>query len=233
MSELTPFLTSRPGIDQGRIEPVNFDVPEGDYLFALGSDTAGRESFFKLGDRFDVYQAEIPGSLARIIRFRGKWRGPVGTMPAVSLIIDPGVGFSLSDGQTLILAIDEGLNQTITFATAQFANIAAALPEEVAAAINSQLTGASAVSTGFGSVQVTSDTSGKRSRVRVVGGSASALGMIELGWKFSLLVDGDELASRILRPGEEQELADMGASLSEYIVTSSLEVRFRLEVVEV
>ncbi len=82
-------------------------------------------------------------------------------MPAVSVIINPAAGFVLADGKTLILAIDEGADQTVTFSTGQFVNIAAALPEEVAAAINSQLEGARAASTGFGSIQVSSDTTGK------------------------------------------------------------------------
>lgn len=228
---LETFLFSRPGDDFGRIQPDNFDVLEGDYLLAIGSDTPGRTSFFKLGDRFDAYQSEVPGAEAKALRFRGKWRGPEGTMPAVSSIVS--LGFGLANGQTLILEIDEGLPQIITFTTAQFMSIGSALPEEVAVAINSQLVGATAVSTGFGSVQITSDTTGKRSRVKVVGGTATALGMIELAWKFSVRIAGDEISSRILRSGEEQSLSDMGAQLADYTVTSSIEVRFRLEVTSV
>ena len=231
MSEFSTFITSTPGVEQGRIEPVNFDVPEGDYLFCLGSDPSGREAWFKLGDTFDVYQSDTFASDEKILKFRGKVRGPSSTMPAVSSIVNPATGYNLSNGETLILAIDEGANQTITFSTGQFSNISQATPSEVAAAINPQLTGALARSTGFGSVEVRSNTSGKRSRVEVVGGTALNLGMKELAWKASLLVDSDELVSRILKPGEEQTLNDMSANLAEY--SGTIEVKFRLEVVEI
>lgn len=231
MSEFSPFITNVPGVEQGRIAPVEFDVPEGDYLFCMGSDVSGRTGWFKLGDKFEISQSDTFASDEKLISFRGKWRGPLLRMPAVSSIVDPATGYSLSDGETLILSIDGGSNQTITFSSGQFSNISQATPTEVAAAINPQLEGATARSTGFGSVEIISNSSGKKTRVEVVGGTATNLGMIELAWKLSILVNSDELVSRILRPGEDQDLNDIGLNLAEY--SGTIELKFSLEVVEI
>jgi hypothetical protein len=231
MSEFSPFITDVPGDEQGRIEPINFDVPEGDYLFCLGSDPSSREGWFKLGDKFEIYQSDTFASDEKLIIFRGKWRGPESTMPAVSAIVNPSTGYALSNGETLTLAIDEGSNQIVEFLTGDFSNIGQATPAEVAAVINSAITGAVARSTGFGSVEIVSNTVGKRSRVEVVSATATALDMKELGWKLSVLVNSDELISRILKPGEEQDLNDVGVNLAEY--SGTIELRFTLEVVEI
>lgn len=84
--------------------------------------------------------------------------------------------YVLTNGQTLIVEIDGGSAQTITFITAQFSDIGAATAAEVASAINSNLTGAAA-SASSGSVVITSSTTGDSSKVEVTGGTANtALG---------------------------------------------------------
>jgi hypothetical protein len=231
--ERESFYTSRPGTDQGRVAASGITVPEGSQLLALGSDTAGRVAWLKKGDQFDIFQSDTPAAAAKILRFQGGWRGPVACMPAVSAEVGPPNFYVLANGQTLILAIDEGVNQTVTFATAQFADITKARPLEVVTVLNASLTGATASLTGRGAFKVVSDTSGKRSRVRVVGGTAAALVMEELAWKAALLVGGNEVASRILRSGESQTLTDMAANLIGYIAAAPFEVKFRLEVVAV
>lgn len=223
------FYTSLPGVEQGRVDSQTFEPPEGRYALVLGSDNPGRYGWFKKGDLFDVFQTDTPAAAAKLLRFTGKWRGPIQAMPAVSAEVGPPNFFVLADGQTLILAIDEGSNQTITFSTGDFADITKALPSEVVAAINAELTGATASLTGRGGLYVSTFTSGRRARVAVLGGTATALAMEELAWKASLQIDADELVSRILLPGEEQDLSDMAANLIEY--TPPFTVRFRLEVV--
>lgn len=222
--EQSPFVTARIGTDQGRMQPEGFEPTEGDFALVLGSDTAGREREFAVGDRVEVFQSDTPIAAAKLIRFRGAWRGP-SRMPALAQAVEL---YTLADGQTLILAIDHGSPQTITFATAQFVDIANARADEVVAAINSQLIGAAASVASPGAPQILSDASGLRSRVEVTGGTAAALSMSELGWKASLLLDGVERASRILRPGEDQDLEDMAANLA---TAATVEIRFRLEVV--
>ena len=81
--------------------------------------------------------------------------------------------FALADGETLTLEIDEGHEQSVTFASADFADITAATPEEVAAALNAQLDGAKALVTA-GVLGVASDTEGTGSQVQVTGGDANA-----------------------------------------------------------
>ena len=87
--------------------------------------------------------------------------------------------YALSDGQTLTVAIDgEVVAQTVTFNTAEFADIANATAEEIAAVINAELQGAFAtVTTGGTKVTITSDRAGTGSVVEVTGGTANtALG---------------------------------------------------------
>jgi len=81
--------------------------------------------------------------------------------------------FALADGQVLTLLFDDGTEQTVAFAAADFADIAAATPEEVAAVINAQVSGAKAlVDTGV--LEVASDSAGTASLVHVTGGDANA-----------------------------------------------------------
>jgi len=149
-------------------------------------------------------------------------------MPAVT-VAEPAPGYALADGQTLILAIDGGANQVVTFSTGSFVSIAAARALEVRDAINaSALTGATAFLTGEG-VGIRSDTTGRRSRVEVVGGTAVALALTELGWRLSLLLAGVVVASRDLQPGENEDLIDMAGNLAAH--GDPAEVRFRVELV--
>ncbi len=81
--------------------------------------------------------------------------------------------FVLADLQPLTVSVDGGTDQTITFNTAQFVDIALATAAEVAAEMNLGLTGASAVpDVTTGAVILTSD--GDASKVEVTGGTAAA-----------------------------------------------------------
>lgn len=223
---LTPWITRRPGEEQGRIQdPSGFTPPEGDHAMVMGADSANWTGRFSIGDRFDLSQSGVitPG---KILRFTGKFRGP-SRMPAIS-VDEPAAGYALSDGQTLILSIDGGSNQTITFSTGQFTSIGAARALEVRDAIDSVLVDASSFLTGEG-VGVLSASSGRRSRVEVVGGTAAALVFQELGWQFQILIAGVIVAFRDLAPGETEDLTDMAGNLAAH--GDPAEVRFRLELV--
>jgi len=100
---------------------------------------------------------------------------------------DEGIGaggvepFALVDGDTLQIAVDGGLTQTVTFNTGEFAAIGAATAEEVAAVINGELVGASATVVGAGTkVRVTSDSKGTGSQINVVGGTAAGALKLDL-----------------------------------------------------
>ena len=87
--------------------------------------------------------------------------------------------YALADGQTLTVKIDgEATAQTITFNTAEFADIGNATAEEVAAVINAEIVSASAyTSTSDTKVTIKSDKEGTDSEVEVTGGTANtALG---------------------------------------------------------
>lgn len=86
--------------------------------------------------------------------------------------------FTLVDGNILLIQVDGGASQTVTFNTADFSDINAATAAEVAAVINVDTTGITAADVG-GSVQLTSDTEGPTSSILVATGStaAAALGL--------------------------------------------------------
>jgi hypothetical protein len=82
--------------------------------------------------------------------------------------------YALADGMTLLLRVDNGLEQTVLFSSADFADIANATATEVAAAINAVIVGGRATTPG-GIVRLASDTEGTSSRVQVTGGTANAV----------------------------------------------------------
>lgn len=86
--------------------------------------------------------------------------------------------YGLADGNTLLVKIDQGPVQTITFNTSEFADIANATAEEVAAVINAELVGGWAQATTSGTkVTIYSDKKGTGSYVEVTGGTSNtALG---------------------------------------------------------
>lgn len=81
--------------------------------------------------------------------------------------------YALVDGQTLTVSVDGGGDQTATFNTADFALIGAATAAEVAAVIDADITGASAVAAGT-FVRIESDTVGTGTSIQVTGGTANA-----------------------------------------------------------
>jgi len=83
--------------------------------------------------------------------------------------------FALADGDTLIVSIDGGPAQTVTFETADFVNIAAATAAELDAAITAQLTGA-LVTTANATVRITSASVGTGSVVDIDGDSTAIVG---------------------------------------------------------
>ena len=103
---------------------------------------------------------------------------PVSGWTAKAAITSLGIEtFTLANGETLDIEVDQGVAQTVTFLTGDFADIANATAAEVAAVIDSALTGATAVDTIATNVRITSDLDGSGSALRVVGGTAfEALG---------------------------------------------------------
>jgi uncharacterized phage protein gp47/JayE len=85
--------------------------------------------------------------------------------------------YALSDGQTLTIKIDGGAVQTATFNTGDFVDIANATAAEVAAVIDTDITGGTAgtVSSGGSTfVRASSETDGPGSSIEITGGTANA-----------------------------------------------------------
>ncbi len=85
--------------------------------------------------------------------------------------------FALTNGATLQIAVDGGPAQTVTFTTSQFADIANATASEVAAAIASQITGAT-VGVDHGALAIVSSTTGTSSSLLVTDGAGSPNGAL-------------------------------------------------------
>lgn len=66
--------------------------------------------------------------------------------------------FDLEDGQTLLVKVDGGSEQTITFNVVDFVSIGAASQDEVVASINAQITGATAFAFDCGYLMIQSDS---------------------------------------------------------------------------
>lgn len=117
--------------------------------------------------------------------------------------------YVLADGDTLILNLDNGISTAVTFHTANFVDISAALAIEVADAISSSLitqgyTGLATIKNNGGGnyVEIISGTIGPRSSVTVLGGSAQnvlifpsvatgAGGNASTQWTISIQPNGD------------------------------------------
>ncbi|MBK7537564.1 MAG: phage tail protein [Myxococcales bacterium] len=119
---------------------------------------------FRLRDG-DLIRLSISGGQDADAVFRG----------AAAAFAAGGAGpYALEAGMTLQVRIDDGPEQSISFAAADFADIGAATAAEVAAAINAQLAGGRATQQGQ-ICRLASDTEGTSSRLQVVGGTANAV----------------------------------------------------------
>jgi len=129
--------------------------------------------------------------------------------------------FTLADGQTLVVAVDGGGNQTATFNTADFADIANATAAEVAAVIETDITGVTATPDA-GRVKIASDTEGASSQLDIdVSSTATGLGF-ETGAingfdGVDSTVGADEETNAELRGRRFDELERQGSSTTETI----------------
>lgn len=94
-------------------------------------------------------------------------------VPAVQASTTAGP-YTLANNQTILLKINGGLQQTITFITSQFVSIAAATEDEVVSAINGAITSAIAANPGGAGFTITSLRAGSSASVEITGGSAAA-----------------------------------------------------------
>lgn len=136
--------------------------------------------------------------------------------------------YALSDGQTLTIKIDGGAVQTATFNTGDFADIANALASEVAAVIDTDIVGGTAVDAG-GSVRASSETDGPGSSIEITGGTANgALGFsttkIE-GFNTADVTLGRDIETDAqMRDRREDELRATGNAALEAIRSNVLQV---------
>lgn len=225
----TPSLFSSAGFSAARIQPVNYDPVDGDWAFVIGSDLTGRYDVIEVGDTAGVSQ-EVYMTAVTLIDFAIRLRQTKGSKPAQRRGREAYYPTGYSGGETFVIAIDGGSNQTFTFqATDQELSevvdrINATIVDGVAVADNEQL-------------RIDSNTSGSSSSVQVVGGT----GLTELGhttgttngeevtFKLVCTVDGSEYFS--IQPDEITITDYATRTINVYDVTGVKEVRFYLEAV--
>lgn len=108
--------------------------------------------------------------------------------------------FNLDDAQTLTVKVDGGTVQTATFNTADFVDINAATAAEVAAVINSDISGVSASDEG-GYVRITNDSEASGNSIEVTGGTANTA----LGFSTDLIQGFNALDAALGRDLETDE----------------------------
>lgn len=88
--------------------------------------------------------------------------------------------FALTDGQTLALVLNDGTQQVATFNTADFADIGAATAAEVAAVINTDISGVTASDNGSGNLLIEGNVIDGTSSIFVdpAGTATTALGLL-------------------------------------------------------
>jgi uncharacterized phage protein gp47/JayE len=199
------------------------------------------------GNRF-VTQADVtnpnayPGTFSVVAK--SEQTGPVtGFAKTIDTIVTPVAGWTAQaavnsgnpetynftgGGQTLLVKVDGGAAQTVTFLIGDFTIPAAATAAEVAARITTDLTGATALDAG-GSVRIESDLDGSGSSLEVTGGTAQA----ELDFptdevkglnSLDALLGADEETDADLRIRREQSLAASGAATIDAIRAAVLAV---------
>lgn len=138
---------------------------------ATGAPTAGVLN----GTNFEPFALTNGQTLAINVDGAGAATATFNAAAATVLSTNTGT-YNLTNGWTLQFQVDGGPLQTVIFNTAEFANIAAATPAEVAAVINAEATGARAV-VESNRVRITSDLIGTDSSLTgFAGTAASALG---------------------------------------------------------
>jgi phage tail-like protein len=140
--------------------------------------------------------------------------------------------FALSNGQTLIVRIDDTTDITATFNTGDFIAIGAATAVEVAAVIHADITGVSAGAVADGTVLLQHDTPGSGTSIQIVGGTANAV----LGFPTTISkgtgthsTDVSQIeVSSILAPGTSRERFTFEIHSA---VTLTTEQRERIEII--
>lgn len=137
--------------------------------------------------------------------------------------------YALSNGETLLIEVDEGTQQTITFLTGDFVAIGSATAAEVALVITSNLIGGDAIDAN-GYVRIRSDTNGVGSAIKINGGT----GNTALGFTTDLVKGFNTLDAEPGRNIEtDEELRIRREELLRGIGSGSLEaIRSRLLLLE-
>src|SRR5690606_38165693 len=81
-------FTSRLGLGQGRIQPMNAPVPLGDNVFVMGEDEPGRFFDLEPGDHAEVSQQTDVDLVRAALRLRVPKTLPTGLAWEVAILVD-------------------------------------------------------------------------------------------------------------------------------------------------
>ena len=156
--------------------------------------------------------ATVGGPLQEIMESQNPFHS--GTAASITSAAEP---FALVDGNSFSVQVDGAASQTVTLNAADFAAIGAATAAEVAAVINTQTNGVSAVAAG-GQITLTSDTLGSNSQLKLTdinGAPAFSMGLS------TVLVTGTQAIA-----AATTDLNDLVTNLTDYVPgTDGIEVQ--------
>lgn len=139
------------------------------------------------------------------------------TFNAVAAHIDGGAGpYALQDGLTLILRVNGGVLQTVTFRDADFIDTAVATTAEVVVALLAGLTGVTAIAKPDGTFTITSLLKGTGSSLEITGGTAANLLGLNTGIATGTGNVRDISAVTALEVKSVVEAAVTGVTVTEY-----------------
>lgn len=172
------LLDDATSLPAGRIVSVGANGPQYETQ-AVAANSSGQRAHVSV-EASAVETGPIPGnegSIDNIVTPAGGWSANAAQFSRNQ------APFDLANGETVVVSVDEGADQTITLDAADFSAISAATATELANAINAGLTGATATALADDSVVIVSDTNGPGSAIRVRGTANRAIGWFEWQWR--------------------------------------------------
>jgi hypothetical protein len=163
VADAPPTLIEGAGFTAARIQPVNYEPVDGDWVFCIGSDLPGMERVVAVGELAGIQQDVDLTDVTKIsyaVALRQTEGASAGARRGLEILYP--VYFLATD--TIKLKVDGGSEQTITFATTD--NSLA----EIVDRCNATLVGAVA-SADNGQLKFTSDTTGTGSSIEITGGT--------------------------------------------------------------
>jgi hypothetical protein len=229
MATAASTLFEGAGFTAARIQPVNYDPVDGDWVLCVGSDLPGTIREVAVGDVVGLDQ-DVDLTSVTMVTFAVGFRQTEGSSSAARRALQASYPMAFLATDTIKLKVDGGSEQTITFATTDNSL------EEIVDRCNATLTGAVA-SADNGQLKFTSNTTGTGSSIEITGGTVytdlgHTLGTTtgeHVTFEFKFEIDSVEYYSLTPAAGDETEYVKRAVNVQHLTGTKTL--RWYLEAV--